>query len=227
VPVGEDQAQHLELSRDVARSFNARFDSDVFTIPEMVHAPVPRVMSLRDGSAKMSKSARSDLSRINLTDDVDAISKKIRRAVTDSIEGVSLTDVDDDSSERPEVRNLMRIYRSLLADAEADRAIVKGGFFSDGGGGVSGGDKSSGVASLSLAEVAARFDGRPITDFKAALTDVVVDRVAPVGERMRALLSSADGRAHLDAVLDDGATRAAAVANATLKRVYDATGLSR
>ncbi|WP_026942685.1 tryptophan--tRNA ligase [Hellea balneolensis] len=112
VPVGEDQKQHLELSRDIAAKFNHDFNvPHFFPSPEpMIKGPGARVMSLRDGTAKMSKSDPSDNSRINLTDDADKIAKKIRKAKTDA--GVipeSLKELE----ERPEVANLVSIYAAL------------------------------------------------------------------------------------------------------------------
>ena len=85
VPVGEDQKQHLELARDIATKFNTDFATDLFVLPEpMIPPAAARIMSLRDGSAKMSKSDPSDMSRINLTDDADAIAAKVRKAKTDA-----------------------------------------------------------------------------------------------------------------------------------------------
>lgn len=112
VPVGEDQKQHLELSRDIAAKFNHDFSvPNFFPQPEpMIKGPGARIMSLRDGSAKMSKSDPSDNSRINLTDDADEISKKIRKAKTDA--GVipeTLKELED----RPEIANLVGIYAAL------------------------------------------------------------------------------------------------------------------
>lgn len=109
VPVGEDQKQHLELSRDIAQKFNNDFDvPGFFPLPEpLIKGPGARIMSLRDGSKKMSKSEPSDNSRINLTDSADTIAKKIRKAKTDA--GVipdSLTELES----RPEVANLVSIY---------------------------------------------------------------------------------------------------------------------
>ncbi|HCK33446.1 MAG TPA: tryptophan--tRNA ligase, partial [Rhodospirillaceae bacterium] len=83
VPVGDDQRQHLELAREIASTFNHRYDVDFFPLPETISAgPATRVMSLRDGTQKMSKSAESDMTRINLTDDADLIAKKIKKAKT-------------------------------------------------------------------------------------------------------------------------------------------------
>ena len=125
VPVGEDQKQHLELSRDIATKFNNDFGvEDFFPLPEpLIGGPAPRVMSLRDGTKKMSKSDPSDMSRINLTDDADAIAGKIRKARTDpeplpeSVEGLE---------ERAEARNLVGIY-AALADMTAEQVIAEHG----------------------------------------------------------------------------------------------------
>lgn len=114
VPVGDDQKQHLELARDIAAKFNLDTGEDVFVTPEpMIGSAAPRVMSLRDGSAKMSKSDPSDLSRINLTDADDVILQKIRKAKTDAdplpTEVAGLTG-------RPEAANLIGIYAALVGE---------------------------------------------------------------------------------------------------------------
>ncbi|RZJ42999.1 MAG: tryptophan--tRNA ligase, partial [Brevundimonas sp.] len=112
VPVGEDQKQHLELTRDIAAKFNTDFGvPGFFPQPEpVIQGPGTRVMSLRDGSAKMSKSDPSDASRINLTDDADAIAAKIRKSKTDM--GV-MPEPGEALDERPEVRNLIAVYAAL------------------------------------------------------------------------------------------------------------------
>ncbi len=112
VPVGEDQKQHLELTRDIAGKFNNDFNAPgFFPLPEpLIQGPATRVMSLRDGAAKMSKSDPSDQSRINLTDDADTIASKIRKSKTDM--GV-MPEPDESLDERPEVRNLIAIYAAL------------------------------------------------------------------------------------------------------------------
>ena len=111
VPVGEDQKQHLELTRDIAQKFNNDFGVACFPIVEpLIFGPGPRVMSLRDGSKKMSKSDPSDNSRINLTDDADAIARKIRKATTDP-QAVPASPEDLDA--RPEAANLIGIYAAL------------------------------------------------------------------------------------------------------------------
>ena len=117
VPVGEDQKQHLELARDIAQKFNNDFcaeDAPVFTLPEPIVPPeAARIMSLRDGSAKMSKSDPSDMSRINLTDDADAIMQKVRKAKTDP---EPLPSDKAGLEGRPEVLNLVTIYSALTGE---------------------------------------------------------------------------------------------------------------
>ena len=112
VPVGEDQKQHLELSRDIAQKFNLDFNAPNFLrVPEpLIQKNFSRIMSLKDGTKKMSKSDPSDLSRINLTDTKDQIVNKIKKAKTDT---ACLPDGDENLSQRPEVENLLGIYSSL------------------------------------------------------------------------------------------------------------------
>ena len=112
VPVGEDQKQHLELTRDIATKFNNDFNTpDFFPIREpIIEGTATRIMSLRDGTKKMSKSEASDMSRINLTDDSDSIRKKIQKAKTDPFE---LPSAKDELVNRPEAENLLGIYATL------------------------------------------------------------------------------------------------------------------
>ena len=112
VPVGEDQKQHLELTRDIATKFNNDFNNpDFFPIPEpIIEGTATRIMSLRDGTKKMSKSEASDMSRINLTDDSDSIRKKIQKAKTDPFE---LPSAKEELVNRPEAENLLGIYATL------------------------------------------------------------------------------------------------------------------
>ncbi|MGE5564542.1 MAG: tryptophan--tRNA ligase [Parcubacteria group bacterium] len=123
VPVGEDQKQHLELTRDIAGKFNHDFAAPgFFPLPEpLTQGPGARVMSLRDGSAKMSKSDPSDYSRINLTDDADAISQKIRKARTDP---EPLPDTLEALAARPEADNLVGIY-AALANVTKEQALAE------------------------------------------------------------------------------------------------------
>jgi tryptophanyl-tRNA synthetase len=118
VPVGEDQKQHLELARDIAQKFNNDFGAgeDVFTLPEpIVPAEAARIMSLRDGSAKMSKSDPSDMSRINLTDDADTIMAKVKKAKTDP---EPLPSDAGGLNGRPEAANLVGIYAALSGESQ-------------------------------------------------------------------------------------------------------------
>jgi tryptophanyl-tRNA synthetase len=187
VPVGEDQKQHLELTRDIAQAFNSIYDKDVFPLPEpQIFGSATRVMSLRDGCAKMSKSDSSDNSRINMTDDADMIMQKIRKAKTDSdalpFEMAGLAD-------RPEASNLVGIYAAL--------------------------------AECSTDDVLAEFGGRGFGDFKPALVDVAVAKLSPIGAEMRRLL---ENPGDIDAILADGAERAAAIARPILAEVHDIVG---
>ena len=126
VPVGEDQKQHLELTRDIAAKFNHDFDKPgYFPLPEgLIEGPGARIMSLRDGSAKMSKSDPSDNSRINLTDDADAINQKIRKAKTDP---EPLPETLEDLKLRPEADNLVGIYGALADMTKAQVLAEYGG----------------------------------------------------------------------------------------------------
>ena len=187
VPVGEDQKQHLELARDIAQKFNTDYGVDLFPLPEpVIQGPATRIMSLRDGTAKMSKSDASDMSRINLTDDADAIGQKIRKAKTDPepLPGdPALLDA------RPEAKNLVSIYAAL--------------------------------AGSSVGAVLAEYEGKGFGAFKPALADLTVSVLAPIAERMRALIADS---AHLDAVLARGGDRAEAIAEPVLAEVRDIVG---
>ena len=127
VPVGEDQKQHLELSRDIAGAFNRQYNTEFFPLPEpSITGGATRVMSLRDGTKKMSKSDESDYSRINLTDDADTIAQKFKKAKSDMVEG----DIGFDDA-RPEANNLLTIYAALKGvSKEQAVADVKGLQFS-------------------------------------------------------------------------------------------------
>jgi tryptophanyl-tRNA synthetase len=207
VPVGDDQKQHLELTRDIAAKFNNDFSAKIgdlglgvemevgeetvngfFPLTEpLIEGPATRVMSLRDGSKKMSKSDPSDLSRINLTDDADAISKKIKKAKTDP---EPLPSELDGLKARPEAENLVGIY-AALADKTREAVI-------------------------------AEFGGQQFSAFKPALADLAVDRLAPIAAEMRRI--SAD-TTYVDGVLRDGAERAEVIAEATMKGVREIIGL--
>jgi tryptophanyl-tRNA synthetase len=118
VPVGEDQKQHLELTRDIAIKFNNDYGVDFFPVVEpLIEGEATRVMSLRDGTKKMSKSDPSDQSRINLTDDADMISTKIRKAKTDA---APLPESLEGLKDRPEAKNLVNIYAALSGQTSAE-----------------------------------------------------------------------------------------------------------
>ncbi|RWK26217.1 tryptophan--tRNA ligase [Mesorhizobium sp. M1C.F.Ca.ET.193.01.1.1] len=207
VPVGEDQKQHLELTRDIAQKFNNDFSDRIaalgvgvemqvgeetvngyFPITEpVIGGPAARIMSLRDGSKKMSKSDPSDLSRINLTDDADTISKKIRKAKTDP---EALPSELDGLESRPEAENLVGIY--------------------------------AGLAEISKADVLKEYGGQQFSVFKPALADLAVEKLAPIASEMRRIEGD---RAYVDAVLKDGGDRARAIAEGTMKTVRDIIGL--
>jgi tryptophanyl-tRNA synthetase len=118
VPVGEDQKQHIELTRDIAISFNKKVGKEIFTIPDVViDSKAKRIMSLKDASKKMSKSDPSDLSRINMSDNEESIRKKIRKAKTDDAPGISYN-----PTERPEISNLIDIY-SCFTEIDVNNVV--------------------------------------------------------------------------------------------------------
>lgn len=121
VPVGDDQKQHLELMRDTAQAFNSMYGVDFFPLPEpMIFGSATRVMSLRDGTKKMSKSDVSEYSRINMTDEADEIAQKVRKAKTDPL---PIPETAEELADRPEARNLIAIY-AALSGVETD-AVLK------------------------------------------------------------------------------------------------------
>jgi tryptophanyl-tRNA synthetase len=197
VPVGEDQKQHLELSRDIAQKFNNDFRDSIqahgfgeafFPQPQpLIQGPATRVMSLRDGSKKMSKSDASDQSRINLTDDADTIALKIRRAKTDPH---PLPGEVGELEGRPEADNLVGIFAATAGSGKAD--VLK------------------------------QFGGAQFSAFKNALVDLLVAKLAPINAEMRRLFGDP---AYIDSVLADGAARAQAIAAETMKAVKDIVGL--
>ncbi|MGZ8309102.1 MAG: tryptophan--tRNA ligase [Rhodoplanes sp.] len=199
VPVGEDQKQHLELSRDIAQKFNNDFAGSIkahgfgeafFPLPEpLITGPATRVMSLRDGSKKMSKSEPSDYSRINLTDDADAIAQKIRKAKTDP---EPLPSEEKGLEPRPEADNLVGIYAAL--------------------------------AGVPKARVLGEFGGAQFSTFKSALVDLAVEKLGPLGAEMKRLVQDP---VYIDSVLADGSARAQALAAETMKAVKDIVGFVR
>jgi tryptophanyl-tRNA synthetase len=130
VPVGEDQKQHLELARDIAGAFNRQFGVEHFPLPEpQILGEATRVMSLRDGTKKMSKSDESDYSRLVMTDDADAIALKIRKAKTDPL---PMPETAEEAGNRPEAANLIQIFAALSNRTKPDViAAYAGKSFSD------------------------------------------------------------------------------------------------
>jgi tryptophanyl-tRNA synthetase len=185
VPVGEDQKQHLELSRDIAQKFNVDYADAIATVtgraapffpqPEpLIQGPATRVMSLKDGTKKMSKSDPSELARLNLTDSEDEIARKVRKAKTDPEPLPSETKGLDG---RPEAGNLVGIYAALSGE--------------------------------SVDKVLARFGGGQFSTFKQSLADLAVAKLGPIGREMQRFAADP---AHIDSVLADGAARARAIA---------------
>jgi tryptophanyl-tRNA synthetase len=199
VPVGEDQKQHVELTRDIAQKFNNDYAASIaanghgdafFPLTEpMIQGPATRVMSLRDGSKKMSKSDPSDYSRINLTDDADTIAQKIRKAKTDP---EPLPSEVDGLKSRPEAENLVAIYAALTGTTAEDVLRDHGG---------------------------SQFSG-----FKAALVDVAVTKLAPIAGEMRRLMADPG---YIDGILIDGSDRARVIAAQTMDAVKDIVGFVR
>ena len=164
VPVGEDQRQHLELARDIATKFNTDFAVDLFPLPEpLVSKAAPRIMSLRDGSAKMSKSDPSDMSRINLTDSDDLIVQKLKKAKTDA-EPLPATFAE--LTDRAEARNLVTIY-AAMSDRSIDAVMAEFG------------GKGFGAFKPALADLAVA----TLQPIRARLTHLLDDRAA-VGEAL-------------------------------------------
>ena len=199
VPVGEDQKQHLELSRDIAQKFNNDFAASIaahghgeafFPLPKpMIAGPATRVMSLRDGTRKMSKSEPSEYSRIDMTDDADTIAQKFRKARTDP---EPLPSEPDGLKDRPEADNLVGIYAAL--------------------------------AGMTKAEVLKDHGGAQFSAFKPALSDLAVAKLAPISAEMTRLKSDP---AFIDGILADGAARAEAIAKPVMDAVKDIVGLLR
>ncbi|QKV19568.1 tryptophan--tRNA ligase [Oricola thermophila] len=208
VPVGDDQKQHLELTRDVAQKFNYDYSDHIgelglgvpmeigeetvngyFPMTEpVIEGPATRIMSLRDGTKKMSKSDPSELSRINLTDTADDIAKKIRKAKTDP---EPLPGDSGGFEGRPEAENLVNIYAALSETTKE--------------------------------EVLREFGGKQFSVFKPALADLAVEKLSPIADEMRRLL---DDKGHIDSVLANGAERASVLAEKTMTDVKKILGLS-
>ena len=199
VPVGDDQKQHLELTRDIAKKFNHDFrkqikalgiEGDFFPLTDTLSTgPAMRVKSLRDGSKKMSKSEASDMSTIYMLDDADAIARKIKRATTDPeplpSEAAGLTG-------RLEAENLVGIFAAL--------------------------------SGRSVEDVLAEFGGKGWGVFKPALAELAVSVLSPIADEMRRLIAD---RAEMDRILRDGADRARAIATPIMDDIRRIVGFVR
>lgn len=199
VPVGEDQTQHLELTREISERVNNLYGGrkwkklggrggSLFKVPEALIPPAgARVMSLTDGLSKMSKSAPSDLSRINLLDPKDVIVNKIKRCKTDSLPGLEF-----DNPERPECKNLLSVYQIITGKTKE--------------------------------EVVSECQDMNWGTFKTTLTDALIDHLQPIQVRYEEIMADPG---YLDSVLIDGAGKASEIADATLSNVYQAMGFLR
>ena len=190
VPVGEDQKQHVELTRDIAAKFNHDYGQEFFPLTEpVIEGTATRVMSLRDGTKKMSKSDPSDMARINLTDDADAIANKIRKARTDP---EALPSEAKGLEGRAEARNLVTIY-AALAGTDVDSVLRD-------------------------------FGGRQFSEFKPALGELAVEKLAPISTRMAQLMETPD---EIDRIIGRGAEKAREIAEPVLKDTYELVGMIR
>ncbi|MDO9453106.1 MAG: tryptophan--tRNA ligase [Stagnimonas sp.] len=184
VPVGDDQKQHLELTRDIAQRFNGVYGK-VFTIPEPMIPPVgARIMGLQDPTAKMSKSGDAETDAIYLLDSPDVITRKLKRAVTD-MDGI----IRHDIAAKPGVSNLLSILSAITGE--------------------------------SFAALEERFIGKGYGHLKGEVADAVIACLKPVQDRYADIRADTEG---LRRVLRDGAERASAKADGTLKQVYDVLG---
>jgi tryptophanyl-tRNA synthetase len=199
VPVGDDQKQHLELSRDIAQKFNNDYAASIaahghgeafFPLPEpLIQGPATRVMSLRDGTKKMSKSDPSEFAHIALTDDADTIVQKIRKAKTDA---EPLPGDPAGLAGRPEADNLVGIFAAL-------------------------GDETKG-------DVLSRFGGSQFSTFKNALAELTVTKLGPIRAE---IIRLKDDPGFVDGVLAEGAEKARAIARPNMDAVKDVLGLIR
>mgnify|MGYP001207113009 FL=1 len=197
VPVGDDQRQHLELARDIAQKFNNDFQVEYFPITEpVIMGNATRVMSLRDGKSKMSKSDISDYSRLNLTDSADDISNKIRKAKTDPLPLPDLSCLvneekfnEDITMNRPEAVNLLNIYSALSNE--------------------------------DIKTVVSKFSEKQFSFFKNELNQLSVETLSPITREMRKLL---DDKSYLEEILNNGRDKANSIAEPILKEAKEIVG---
>ncbi len=190
VPVGEDQKQHLEFTRDIAQKFNNDFKTNLFPLTEpLIFGEGTRVMSLRDGTKKMSKSDISEYSRIMLSDSPDQIVQKIKKAKTDPL---PLPADKKEASKRPEAFNLLSIF-AALNDISINDAIKQNA-------------------------------GQDFSTFKKNLTDLVVEKIEPIGKKIKKLMGD---QSFLDSVMNTGKDKAIVEADSVLTKVYDVIGLKK
>ena len=199
VPVGDDQKQHLELARDIANKFNYDYKVDYFPeIKPLIFGSATRVMSLRNGEKKMSKSDESDFSRINLVDDTDTISNKIKKAKTDSDSIMGLESLDSNGEfnkniivQRPEAVNLLNIFCS--------------------------------IENISKQKALELFSGKNFSSLKDALSESLISKIVPIGKEMKKMLSD---KKYLESVLNKGAEAAEEDARKNLLQIKNIIGFN-
>ena len=192
VPVGDDQKQHLEITRDIAQKFNNDFKNfggeNFFPLPEPMILPVAsRVMSLRDGLKKMSKSDSSEMTRIELLDNNDLIAKKISKAKTDPL---PMPEQVSDLEGRPEVSNLINIYSAFSKEEVV--AVVN------------------------------KYGGKPLSEFKKELGDIVVNQIEPIREEF---IKLKEERKYITDILDNGRIKAKEKSDPILNQIKSIVGL--
>ena len=186
VPVGEDQRQHVELTRDIAQRFNSKY-KDIFNIPKPeIIKSLAKINDLQDPTAKMSKSASSMAGVIELLDTPEVTLKKFKSSVTDNGKEIKF-----DEKLKPGISNLLTIHSAL--------------------------------SGKSISDLESEFSGKGYGDFKAAVAEVVIAKLAPISKRTNELM---DDPAELSRVLNNGAQKASEVAATTLKAAYSAIGLA-
>ncbi len=185
VPVGEDQKQHLELTRDIANRFNAIY-GETFKIPDgYIQGVAARVMGLQEPKSKMSKSSTIPNDAIFLKDEPDVILKKFKKSVTDSENVVRF-----DTENKPGISNLMSIYSAITGKSKED--------------------------------IEKEFEGKGYGDFKTAVAECVISELRPLQEKYKELIQNPD---YLEKIYRDGARKATAISENTLRDVYQKIGL--